>query len=269
MDDLARYQGLGQFGRAYRMVYANDCHAPGSVDRVLLERMVRICPETASYLYRDYTSLAITYTTSRRPELERHLRSIGADRGSIEEKVNAIVGLCRGLTETAANRTEDDLLFGGTEEEVIQRGSDWCTDLARVACVLAQVAGLPSRIVFLANTASAYSGHAIVDIHRNSVWGAVDSTNTIVYQRSDGMPVSTWEIISEPPLVDAGRSGLDPSGEWTGQFRAAAPSNYRVSDVETYDYTVSSINAYYRSILSMASRGWPGGPRWLHGEDDS
>lgn len=268
MDDLARYQGLGQFGRAYRALYANDCHAPGSVDRVLMERMVRICPETASYLYRDYTSLAITYTMSRRPELERHLRSIGADRGSTEEKLKAIVGFCGSLTETASDSAED-LLFGGTEEKIIQRGSDWCTDLARVACVLAQVAGLPSRIVFLADTKSAYSGHAIVEIHRSRAWGAVDPTYTIVYQRSDGMPVSTWEIISELPLVDAGRSGLDPSGEWTGQFRGAALSNYLASDVERYDYTVSSINAYYRSILSMASRGWPGGLRWLHGEDES
>ena len=27
------------------------------------------------------------------------------------------------------------------------------------------------------------------------------------------------------------------------------------------------MNDYYRSILSMADRGWPGGLRWLHGED--
>ena len=211
MDDLARYQGLGQFGRAYSELYANDCHAPGSVDRVLMESMVRICPETASYLYCGYTSLAITYTISRRPELERLLRSIGADRGSSEEKLKAIVGTCRSLTETASVSAED-LLFGGTEEEIIQRGSDWCTDLARVACVLAQVAGLPSRIVFLSDTTSAYRGHAIVEIHRSRVWGAVDPTNTIVYQRSDGIPVSTWEIISERSRVDAVRSGLDPSG---------------------------------------------------------
>ena len=228
--------------------------------------MVRICPETVTYLYRDYTPLAIT--THRRPELERHLQSIGADRGSIEEKLKAIVGICRGLTETAADSAEE-LLFGGTEEEIIQRGSDWCTDLARVACALAQVAGLPSRIVFLADTASAYSGHATVEIHRNNVWGAVDPTHTIVYQRSDGIPVSTWEIISEPSSVDARRSGFDPSGEWTTQFRGAALSNYLVWHVERYDYTVSPINAYYRSILTMASRGWPGGLRWLHSEDES
>ncbi len=250
------------------MLYENDCHAPGSVDRVLMEKMVRICPETAGYLYRGYTSLANSYTMSSRPELERFLRSIGADRGSTEEKLTAIVGFCGSITE-AASESAEDLLFGGTEEEIIQRGSDWCTDLARVACVLAQVAGLPSRIVFLADTTSAYRGHAIVEIHRDRVWGAVDPISTIVYQRSDGIPVSTWEIISEPQLVDAGRSGLGPSREWTGQFRGAAVSNYMVSDAKRYDYAVSSINAYYRSILSMASRGWPGGLRWLHGEDES
>ena len=36
---------------------------------------------------------------------------------------------------------------------------------------------------------------------------------------------------------------------------------------EIYDYAVSPINDYYRSILEMSGRGWPGGLRWLHGED--
>ncbi len=35
----------------------------------------------------------------------------------------------------------------------------------------------------------------------------------------------------------------------------------------TYDFVESTANAYYLSILSQSSAGWPGGLRWLHGED--
>ncbi|MHC4713439.1 MAG: hypothetical protein ACYTAN_09250 [Planctomycetota bacterium] len=51
------------------------------------------------------------------------------------------------------------------------------------------------------------------------------------------------------------------------QFRAAAIVNYFVQGSARYDYTTSGLNDYYRSILEMADAGWPGGLRWLHGED--
>ena len=38
------------------------------------------------------------------------------------------------------------------------------------------------------------------------------------------------------------------------------------NDSDTYDYTVTGLNEYYRAILTMANKGWPGGLRWLHGE---
>jgi hypothetical protein len=50
------------------------------------------------------------------------------------------------------------------------------------------------------------------------------------------------------------------------QFRAAAVAEYAIADRDCYDYTESGVNDYYRSILAMAARGWPGGLRWLHGE---
>ena len=46
-DNLERFRGIGQFGPAYRKTMENDAHAPGSVDRLLLQRMVRLCRDTA------------------------------------------------------------------------------------------------------------------------------------------------------------------------------------------------------------------------------
>jgi hypothetical protein len=67
----------------------------------------------------------------------------------------------------------------------------------------------------------------------------------------------------EPALVEAG-GGFYSQPE---QFRAAAIANYSVADRDGYDYTVSGVNDTYRSILTESARGWPGGLRWLHGED--
>ena len=35
----------------------------------------------------------------------------------------------------------------------------------------------------------------------------------------------------------------------------------------TCDFTESRTNAYYLSILTQSSAGWPDRLRWLHGED--
>ena len=66
MLDIARYSGIGQFGPAYRFMLDNDSHAAGSVDRVLMERMIRLCPDTATYLYDSYTALDIKHQPGSR-----------------------------------------------------------------------------------------------------------------------------------------------------------------------------------------------------------
>ncbi len=44
-------------------------------------------------------------------------------------------------------------------------------------------------------------------------------------------------------------------------------ANYFCRQSEAYDYTITGLNAYCISILEMSNQGWPGGLRWLHGED--
>lgn len=234
-------QGPAQFGRAYDIMYANDSHAPGSVDRVLLEEMVRICPETREHLYSGFTPLATDYRPDSRPALEGLLPRCNTPT----EQMEAIAQLTGQMAEQCPPGLAGFLL-GGTEEEIAARGTDWCTDLARLGCVLAQIAGLPARIAILADTAQAYSGHVIVEMHVGGCWHAVDTTNGIVYAES------VAELMDRP----------DP-----GQFRAAALVNYFVGEAGRYNYAVSTINEYMRPVLEQSAKGWPGGLRWLHGED--
>ena len=258
---IATFQGPGQFGPAYEYMLAHDTHAPGSVDRVLMAQMIQLCRETATYLYTDYTAVEASYEHGSRPELEQVLARLTPDQEATDEgRLAAITRFASSLQEPVVEAAVDELLFGGTEEQIIARGSDWCTDVARVACVLCQIAGLPARLVQLFNLAQAYSGHVVIEVYSNRAWGAVDPLRNHIYRHRSGCPASTWDLMNNPSLVTA--QGHDP-----GQLRGAAITNYFVTDWWDYDFTVSQVNDYCRSILTMANRGWPGGLRWLCGED--
>ncbi|MGD0113433.1 MAG: hypothetical protein ABSD48_16365 [Armatimonadota bacterium] len=51
MLDLARYQGLGQFSRAYQIMLDNSPDPPWSVEGVWTRQMIRLCPDRAEDLY--------------------------------------------------------------------------------------------------------------------------------------------------------------------------------------------------------------------------
>ena len=140
----------------------NDAHAVGSVDRELFRTMVRLCLETADYLYGSFTLLVTSYKVGSRPELESILSSICPRESESETLLAAIIDFTRGLG-TDAEQGLSRMVIGGTEEQIIRRGSDWCTDIARVARVLCQIAGFPTRIIYLFNLDQAYSGHVGTD----------------------------------------------------------------------------------------------------------
>jgi hypothetical protein len=108
----------------------------------------------------------------------------------------------------------------------------------------------------------------IVEAHRAGRWGALDSSTGIVYMAADGLPASVWDLMNNPTLVEEHRKNPRACYTTPGQFRAAGIANYFVWETHRYDYTVTGINDYCFSILSMSCKGWPGGLRWLHGENE-
>ena len=221
--EIAKCIGEDQFGPAYRVMLAGDAHAPRSVDRVLFQRMIRLGTATADYLYASYPPTTLRYRHGSRPKLERFLGAATTPATTPEELVDGIARWCAEIAHAADSRSLDDLRLGGTEEAIVRRGTDWCTDLARVGCVLCQVAGLPARLVHLFNTTAAYSGHAIVEVLRQGRWGCVDVVHGVVYRHEDGMPASTWEFQRAPHLIAAHRR---PS-RWMQLCRAVPGRRHR------------------------------------------
>ena len=101
MDDLERFQGTGQFGRAYETMPGNDIHAPDSVDITIAEQMVKLFAQTSSYLYREFTPTDVSYWRGSRPELERHVVQAVVGGNGDKEQLEGIIEFCRGLGERA------------------------------------------------------------------------------------------------------------------------------------------------------------------------
>ena len=107
----------------------------------------------------------------------------------------------------------------------------------------------------------------IIEVYRAKIWGVVDPLTNVVYRHPGGKPASTWDLMNNPRLAECHWKNQSTLHTTVNRFRGAAISNYFVWRWREYDYTVSKINDYYRSILKLAEQGWPGGLRWLHGED--
>ena len=223
--------------------------------------MIQWCPETEGILYGSGNPPGAPYRSGDRPELEAIARRQGWLERPLRARPEAIA---RFVADLAPHSTLplDQLRFGGTEEEIVARGSDWCPDVARVACAFAQVVGLPARLVILVDPSRAYSGHTIVEVWSEDRWGAVDAVRGRVHRTDEGAPASAADLAARPELRP-GTPGMPEEGAaWV------AIADYPLGPVESADYSVGRINDYYRTILSMSERGWPGGMRWLFGEDD-
>ena len=257
--------GIGVFGPAYKAMYECDPHANGSVDRVLLARMVRLTDASATGFYAPEQTRVSEYESGTRPLLEGLLSRFSESTpiGNPHGVIGAILNIGEDIVSRAAESI-DNLVFGGTEEQIFERGSDWCTDLARLACCLSQVGGYNARLAFLADISKPYSGHAICEMSIDGRWLAVDATYGIEYRSPNGDPLNVWQLVSNPLQAESVGAVTD---EVVGYFRAAALVEYCVVDVSMHDYSISRIDEYNRSILEEASLGWSGGLRWLHGED--
>jgi len=190
------------------------------------------------------------------------------------ETVDNIIEHCRNIVINCETDT-DDFVYGGTEEDVIERTSYWCTDIARAACVLFQIAGFPSRIIVTVNTNFAYCGHIVTEVYYDDKWCATDPNAGIVFRHENGVPASAWEVhndfeianriyrINDPNGME-GNSIFFPPGE---QFESVGIVNYYIGDMEKYNYETSGTNEFYKKILKNSDEQWAGGLRWIHGED--
>ena len=270
-DSLER--GPASLPVAYQRMLERDVHERGSVDRKLVQQMIRLTAHSANYLYRSYTPTEARYRPGTRPAMELAVRDLLDSRG--EESLSAHMGHIRRIVSflsCIADAGDDvppsKLVFGGTEEKILERKTDWCTDLARVGCVMLHVAGVPARLVNLFNTCAAYSGHQIVEAYVDGGWACVDPVHGHVFLRSDGSPASAYDMMHDRSIARRTINNTPRADSYFNLFRHVFLVNYSPLDSERYEFTESIADSYNLGVLENSYAGWPTGLKWIHGEDE-
>lgn len=251
--NVKRYVGhtmyLGDLPEVVRRAYAASAHrtvafyGEDTVDTQMTHGRLRLCAETADYVYTKYTPLKIRYRRGTRPELEKLVNRILAGLTGERERVLAILRFARDLYKLrpdSGNAGTDDLFHGGLEEEVIKKGSNMCNEQSRVFCVLCQIAGIPARYV-----GHHVGGHGVSEAFVEGAWAYFDNRGKY-FVKPDGKFASAWEIWKNPKLIDeqptSVKADIRPGCNYDGTRRyfsrveVTSVMNYFVWESIRYDY---------------------------------
>lgn len=256
MNKSETKMGYGVFGKAYEYMFKNDLHHKRSVDHAILKNMILLDKDSKSFLYKlpqpvskDICNHEL-YEIALKLKGDNHLESI--DRTI--EFVNEIV--------ERFNTPFEEMIFGGTELEIIKRGSDWCTDISRVGAALLQCLGMPSRIVILVNPFEAYHGHQVVEVFVNGMYMMCDFLYGVIARLDQNY--SVFDLLSKPKLVHkiySSKINISKQLDYIASlYNLAAISEYDIS--KKHNYQTSEPNAYYLKMMNLNQDG-----TWQMNED--
>lgn len=209
--DLSPYRGMTYHGadplRRLAMEFVESIEGLSdyrgtALDLVCHREAVTLCEETAGHLYGGFTPLEIGYRPGSRPELEKIVAEAVAPGISEREKALALLAWVRDLPERQPPAAEKH--SGGTEEEIAAARSANCAHQSMLLAALAQVAGIPSRIVLHYGTPGAdgrmLSGHAVNELFVEGSWAYLDNRGKY-FEWPDGRLASTLDLVRFPELA--------------------------------------------------------------------
>lgn len=238
-------KGYDVFGTAYGVMMRNDLHALESIDHKFMQEMILLDDESHDFLYQT----APAKIDMKGYELYRFAMRFkgGCERQTIKNALR--------YTAEMAEKYQvpfEDMKFGGTEKEILDRGTDWCADLARVGAVLLQCNDIPARIVHLANLNKAYNGHVVVEAYYEGKYGICDFLYGYCFY--DGRPLDAYDLMGRRQYLEG------YSEDYASLYSAVAISEY--DPMGRNDYTVSLPNQYTTNIINTDHGG-----KWFMGED--
>jgi len=162
------------------------------VDAQLLREQILLTDETADTLYR--VPSPCRYRHGSRPELESTAKALTTHLQSETEQALTLMRFCRDLYK---KRKGLHLFYGGTEEELIEKGEELCECLARLFTALAETIGLPARII-----THTIGGHLTAEVYADGKWGYLDPRCGVYFRMADGRLASLWELYQNPALLE-------------------------------------------------------------------
>jgi len=239
-------KGYGIFGKPYEIMLKNDLHDEASIDHELMRNMVLLDEESCQTLY----------AKPARPDMKKHELYAFAQQFKADCDRQSIRNVLDYTSGIALKYDVDfkDMLFGGTEKEILRRGTDWCADMARVGAVLQQCLDVPCRIINLADLNKAYNGHVAGEAYYEGHYGVVDFIYG--YRFYADKPVSAYEILQAPDILSA------CPDSYRGLFSAVGVSDYDPLDASN-NYSISKPNDYCMKIIYTEHKD-----KWFMGEAD-
>ena len=238
-------QGYGIFGKPNEIMLKNDLHDLASIDHMLIRNMILLDEESSQVLYQKTSCLNV----------EGHDLYAFAQQSKAAHDRQSIRNVLDYTSDIAMRYDVDfkDMSFGGTEQQILQRGTDWCADMARVGTVLLQCLGIPCRILHLVNLNKAYHGHVVGEAYYEGRYGVVDFIYG--YQFYGETPISARDILRNADVLSAYPE------EYGGLYSAIGVSEYNPMDASN-DYAISRPNTYYLKLIYTDRHD-----KWIMGED--
>lgn len=218
-----------------------------NVEYQLRREQVILCTQTADFLYSEFTPTSVKYKKGTRPELEKVVTDITAKYETEREKALAIMRFCRDLYKRKTDTLSSHYVYGGTEEQLIEKPEELCETLGRLMVALCEVAGMPGRIVM-----HDIGGHICSEILIDGHWGYIDPRTGIYFLKEDGSIASVRDLCHDPSIINHQSCDVkkDVSDQWTWEYRAwkcqnmyFCPDevngfqNYSLNDAKRYNYS--------------------------------
>ena len=244
-DKKSIIKGYDVFGTSYGYMLRNDLHDINSIEHKLMQEQIRLDSVSEPFLYGGYQ---IIYP------LENHELFSFSQKFKLKGELESLKAVVEYTSKLASNFNISlkDMLFGGTEKEILSRGTDWCFDLARLAAVILDCIGLTSRFVFVANPYKAYNAHVLLEVYYNDSWGVIDPLYGYIF--FDTKPISAKDIIHSVQLNVMNE-------DYKNMFNQISIAEYNPND-EDNKYLISKCNEYTYKINTIIQDG-----TWLLGED--
>ncbi len=239
-------QGYDVFGKAYGVMLRNDLHSPDSIDHDFLKTMILLDDDSYHDLYRA------AYCQTDMSEHELFDFSQQFRRGTDKETIDAVLEYTSGIAK-GYDVPFEEMLFGGTEKQILERGTDWCADMARVCCVILKCLSIPCRVLHLADTEKAYNGHVVCEALYEDEYGVIDPIYGFrIYMDK---PINAYNLWKNHNEFSFGYDG------YMNLYGAIAVNEYNPLNGKN-DYSITEPNEYYLKLIDSEHND-----KWFLGED--
>ena len=203
---------------------------------------------------------SVKYQKGTRPYLEQVVENVIRNCKTPRKQVLALLRFCKDLYKTH----DEQLFYGGTEEELIKKGENLCECMGRLMVSLCEICGLPGRIVM-----QVVGGHIVCEIFLEDNWAYFDPRCGLFYLDENDRFLSIDSLVKNPqPILEQKewvRNFL--SSKWTYEQRMERNYNilfskkemqcfcdYSLMDATEYNYNWKSLKNAERDGLFIINK---------------